>query len=207
MIICGYNSITEKLDGKIIDLEVKDNNRFIHGDPSDENTLKKAGIENENVIIIATEDDNKNIFITLLARKLNEEIKIGVIIKKLENVEKCYRAGADYVILESEIIGKEILSSLLSPRVANLVDRIVISQDLQIFSMIVGKDYWGKRIMDTDIRRKIGTIIGIRRNKKIIYNPSPDFILKEGDKLIFFGGEKEINRMREIMEQWISQKD
>ena len=207
MIICGYNSITEKLNGRIIDPNVEDGGRFIRGEITDEHVLKKLGIENEDVIIIATEDDNKNIFATLLARKINPGIRIGVVIRKMENVEKCYRAGADYVILESEIVGKEILSSLLSPKVANLVDRIVISHDLQIFSVSVWKNYWDKRILDTDIRGKIGTIIGIKRGKKIIYNPPPDFVLKKGDKLLFFGGEKEINRMREIMEQWILQKD
>ena len=207
MIICGYNHITEKLNGKIIDENVKEGGNFIRGDPADERVLKKAGIENEDVIIIATEDDEKNIFITLLARKMNPTIKIGVLIKSAENVEKCYRSGANYVILESDILGKEILSSLLSPRVANLIDRIIVSHDIHIFSIFLPREYWGKKIKDTDIREKIGTIIGVKRDGKLVYNPPPNFVLMKGDRLIFVGGEKEINRMREIMGQWILQRD
>ena len=207
MIICGYNSITEKLKGIIIDPDAPEGDRFIRGSPMDERVLREAGIENENVMVITTDDDNTNIFLVLLAKKLNPKIKIGVIIRKMENVEKCHRSGADYVILESEILGKEILNSLLSPRVANLMDRIIISQDLQIFSLTLPREYWGKKIRDTDIRSRMGTIIGIKRGKKIIKNPEPNFMLKKGDKLIFFGGEKEINRMKEIMAQWISQKE
>ncbi len=207
MIICGYNGITRGLQGKFIDENVPNGDGFVKGDPAKEDTLIMAGIREEDTLIIAVENDDKSIFITLLAKKLNPKIKIGAVVKKRETVSKIYKAGADYVVLESEMVGKEILRFLLAPKVAAFMDRIVISEDLQILGMHLPHKYAGRKIKDTDIRKKIGTILAIKRGEKIIRNPSPKFILKEGDVLIFLLQGKEINKIREIMGQWILQRD
>ena len=110
-------------------------------------------------------------------------------------------------MLESEMVGKEILRFLLSPRVAAFMDRIVLSEDLQILGMHLPEKYVGKKIKNTDIRRRIATIIAIKRGEKIIRNPSPETVLKKGDILIFLLQGKEINKIREIMGQWILHRD
>ncbi len=207
MLICGYNSITNKLDGKIIDENVKDGENFVKGDPADPQVLTNAGIKDEKIIIVATESDEKNIYITLLARNLNPKIKIAAIVKKRENVSKIYGAGADYVILESELLGKEILRYLLAPKVASFMDRIMVTEDIQLVGLKLPKVYEGKKLKDTDIRKKIGLVIAIRRGDEILKNPEPDIILKKGDILIFLLQGKEINKIRGIMGQWILRKD
>jgi Trk K+ transport system NAD-binding subunit len=93
LIICGYNELTREMKGIFVDENVPDGYGFIRGDPADAETLKKAGIENEEKMIIATESDEKNIFIALLAKELNPRIRIGAVVKKDENVGKMYRAG------------------------------------------------------------------------------------------------------------------
>jgi voltage-gated potassium channel len=207
MIICGYNGITRNLEGIFVDENVPTGKGFIRGNPAEEDVLLKAGIEREDTLIIAVENDEKSIFITLIAKKLNPKIKIGVVVKRAETVGKAYKAGADYVVLESEMVGKEILRFLLSPRVAAFMDRIVLSEDLQILGMHLPDKYVGKKIKDTDIRKRIATIIAIKRGDKIIRNPKPGMVLKKGDILIFLLQGKEINKIREIMGQWILHRD
>ncbi len=205
MLICGYNSITKRLEGKIID-ETAEGKNNIKADPSDPQVLIKAGIKKEDIVIIAMDNDEKNIYITLLARELNPKIKIAVVVKKKESVSKVYGAGADYVVLESELIGKEILRYLLAPKVASFMERVIVSEELQLIGMKLPKFYVDKRIKDTDIRKKIGLIIAIKRGEEIIRNPKPDTVLKEDDILIFLLQGKEINKIRGIMGQWILQK-
>lgn len=206
MLICGYNSITKLLGGKIIDENAEGKNS-IKGNPSDPQILIKAGIKKEGTIIISMDSDEKNIYVTLLARELNPKIKIAVVVKKKESVSKVYGAGADYVVLESEIVGKEILRYLLAPKVASFIERVIVSEELQLIGLKLPKVYVGKKIKDTDIRKKIGLIIAIKRGNELIKNPAPDTILNEGDILIFLLQGKEINKIRGIMGQWILQKD
>ena len=205
MLICGYNSITKLLGGKIIDENAEGKNN-IKGNPSDPQILIKAGIKKEDTIIIAMDSDEKNIYVTLLSRELNPKIKIAVVVKKKESVSKVYGAGADYAVLESEIVGKEILRYLLAPKVASFIERVIVSEELQLIGLKLPKFYVGKKIKDTDIRKKIGLIIAIKRGNDLIKNPAPDTILNEGDILIFLLQGKEINKIRGIMGQWILQK-
>ncbi len=187
MIICGYNEITRHLKGKFVDTNFdREDENFIWGNPEDPETLRRAGIEEEDTIIIATGDDSRNIYITLVARELNPLINVGVVLKKQENVEKAYKAGANNVLLESEIIGREILNSLLNPRAAELLNMVMFSEALNLYAIQVPARYIGRRLRDTDIRRRIGMVIAIKRGDKIIKNPSPSTILHRGDLLIFF---------------------
>ncbi len=187
MIVCGYNEITKNLDAKFIDTNFdEDRDNFIWGSPDDPETLKKAGIEDEDIIIIATDDDSKNIYVILLARTLNPWINIGVILKKQENVEKAYKAGANNVLLESDIMGREILNALLNPKAAELINTVMFSEKMNLYALQLPKRYANKKLKDTDIRRRVGTVIAIKRGKDIIKNPGPNTILKDGDVLIFF---------------------
>ncbi len=187
MIVCGYNEITKNLNAKFVDTSFPDNrDNFVWGDPESPEALKQAGIESEDTIIIATGDDAKNIYVTLMARNLNPWINIGVILKNQENVEKAKRAGANNVMVESEIIGREILNALLNPKVAELINQIMFSDTSNVYTFALPDRYAGKRLMDTDIRRRIGTVIAIKRGKDIIKNPGANTILKKGDVLVFF---------------------
>ncbi|NPA74858.1 MAG: TrkA family potassium uptake protein [Euryarchaeota archaeon] len=188
MIVCGYNEITKNLgNATFIDTGFPDDREnFVWGDPADPNVLKQAGIDNEDTIIIATEDDTKNIYITLLARELNPWINIGVILKKQENVEKARRAGANNVMVESVIIGKEILNALLNPKVAELISQVMFSESSNIYAFTLPEQYVNKKLKNTDIRRRVGTVIAIKRGKKILKNPGANTVLKKGDVLIFF---------------------
>jgi len=189
MIVCGYNNITKHLEAKFIDHSFdEERENFIWGNPEDPETLKKAGIEKEDILIAATGDDTRNIYITLLAKNLNPFINIGVILKKHENVEKAYRAGANNVLLESEIIGREILNSLLNPKAAELINMVMFSEELNLYAITLPRLYVGRRLRDTDIRERVGTVIAIKRGNKLLKNPGPKTLLNKGDILIFFKG-------------------
>ncbi len=187
MIVCGYNEITKNLKGKFVDTNFdREDENFIWGNPEDPDILKRAGIEKEDTVIIATGDDSRNIYITLIARNLNPLINIGVVLKKQENMEKAYKAGANNVLLESEIVGREILNALLNPKASELLNMVIFSESLNLYAIQVPARYVGRRLRDTDIRKRIGMVIAIKRGEKIIKNPSPSTILHRGDLLIFF---------------------
>ncbi len=206
MIILGYNEITENLPGKIVDINVPSGDKFIKGEPTDRDILKKIDIEHEDLVIIYLRNDEKNVLATLIVRDLNDRVKIAAIVEKAETVDKIYGAGADYVILESELLAKEIIRHLFIPQVANFMDRVILSDDLEILAIMAPKQYWGRKIQDTDIRERIGLIVAIKRDGKIIQSPQPQETIKGGDILLFLIKRKEINKIREMMGQWLLRK-
>lgn len=53
----------------------------------------------------------------------------------------------------------------------------------------------GRSIKELKLRTETGvTIIAIQRNNKIYHNPSPDYVLKPGDVLLFIGNKKDTNK-------------
>ncbi len=185
MIICGYNDSTMHLRGKFIDKNIPDGENFIRGDPKDMGVLKRAGIDREDVLIAATDDDVENLYIALIAKELNPRIRVCVVLKNDDYVESAKNIGVDYILLESEIVGREILKSLLSPMIAEMTTRIGVSDIMNFYSAPLPKIYHGKKLKQTDIRKRFGTVIAIKRGGKVIRNPSPEFILQEGDILVF----------------------
>ena len=92
------------------------------GNAEDETVLKKARIEEARFCIIALNDDDLNIFTTLMARNLNPSIRILARANEPASVEKLYRAGADYVALLPMIGGQTIARIILADTVTILLD-------------------------------------------------------------------------------------
>ncbi|HEY4389691.1 MAG TPA: NAD(P)-binding protein, partial [Ktedonobacteraceae bacterium] len=73
--------------------------------------LRTAGIQHAQCVLVATDNDAHNIFITLSARHLNGELFIVARANHTETEAKLKRAGADCV-LSPYIIGGHRMASL-----------------------------------------------------------------------------------------------
>lgn len=95
-------------------------------DPSDEEPLLRAGIEDALAAVAATENDANDAFAILTAKSLNVDVRIVAAATDRENVEKLRRAGADSVISPAVIGGHLLVESALGDEgVETLADRIV----------------------------------------------------------------------------------
>ncbi|ADC64876.1 TrkA-C domain protein [Ferroglobus placidus DSM 10642] len=72
---------------------------------------------------------------------------------------------------------------------------------LNIHKYVATKKVSGKSIKDLAIRKKTGvTVIAVSRDKKTIVNPSPDFVIKEGDVLLVIGESEQVKKFeKEIL--------
>jgi voltage-gated potassium channel len=141
VIVLGYGELSEPILG-----ELTDNHPFVivtpdgtlattltergynavAGDPSDEETLHRVGIEDARAVITATENDAEDALAVLTARQLNPNIRIVAAATDRENVDKLRRAGADTVISPAAIGGHLIVESAVGGGdVEALAERIV----------------------------------------------------------------------------------
>ncbi len=152
------------------------------GNAEDESTLTEARIEEANFCIVALNDDNVNIFTTLMARNLNNSIRILARANDHTSVDKLYRAGADYVSLLPMIGGQIIAGLVLSDIVKVILDlpggqKVVRKPVMHQFSRTSG---W---VADTTGVR----VLGIEGTTRSMVRPPRDEVLREGDSLIVVG--------------------
>ena len=159
------------------------------GNAEDEEVLKKARIEDARFCIVALNDDDVNIFTTLMARNLNPVIRILSRANDPASVQKLYRAGADYVALLPMIGGQTIARILLEGDVTILVDLpngdIVVMKRVTVISERSVRWYF----------RRTGTrIIGIEGPGRSIVAPSPDEVLLPGEDVVAVGDTEQLKK-------------
>jgi voltage-gated potassium channel len=177
----------------VVDSKKQDVEQVI-GNAEDEDVLKKARIEEARFCIVALNDDDVNIFTTLMARNLNPVIRILARANEPASVEKLYRAGADYVALLSMIGGQTIARIILADTVTILLelpnnDLVILKYSHTTYPRPV---HWFTR--KTGVR-----IIGIEAQGRSVVAPGPDEILTEGDAVIAVGNTEQLKKFIRLL--------
>jgi len=95
-------------------------------DPSDEEPLRRAGIQEARAVLVATNDDAQDALAVLTAAEMNPDIPIIAAATNRENIEKLRRAGADTVISPANIGGRLLVESALGAKgMESLADRLL----------------------------------------------------------------------------------
>jgi len=197
-IIAGFGDVGassyHELTGLGIDCVVIDRKKHpvseVVGNAEDEDILRKAHIEEAKFCIVALNDDDVNIFATLMARNLNPSLRILARANEAVSVDKLYRAGADYVALLPTIGGQVIAGVVLSDIVHIIINlpnnqKVVRKRVLQEISRNVE---W--------IEMKAGVkILGIEGLTRSVIRPDPAESIMEGDYLIAMGNVKNLKRL------------
>lgn len=85
-------------------------------DPSDEEPLRRVGVDRARALVAATNEDAQDAMAILTARELNRELNIVAAATERENVKKLKRAGADSVVSPATIGGHLLVQSALGQR-------------------------------------------------------------------------------------------
>jgi voltage-gated potassium channel len=142
-IICGDSPtawyITEELvktDRKVVLLapteeHIEQNRRALGdvlgviGDPSDDDILLEAGLQQAAGIIFCMENEKDNLLGVLTARRLAPAVRIVAASERLETPGKLRTAGADAVVSPNRIGGLRIASEMVRPVVVTFLDQML----------------------------------------------------------------------------------
>lgn len=175
--------------GMVIDQKSHDVPEVI-GNAENEQVLKAAGIEDAQFAIIALNDDDVNIFSTLMAWGMNPSMRILARANEPASVDKLYRAGADYVALLPAIGGQVIGKIVLS-------DEARILFDLPNGEMIILRRFMRKSVASVGwLNRKTGArILGIDQNGEGFVFPAPDTLCTTGCLLYVMGSRESLKKV------------
>ncbi len=190
--------LIERYEGDII---------FIEGDANEDDTLEKAKISKASSIIIAMPSDSANLFTVLTARQMNEKIHIISRASQESTVKKLKFAGANHVIMPDKIGGDHMASLLVAPDLVEFIDNLSVEGEntinLEEVSMAnLPSQYWGKTIIELDLRRQTGcNVIGFKPEKgDYVINPEATTVLSESCKIIVLGRPEQIKKLNTLFD-------
>ena len=180
---------------------------YLIGDGTDDDLLKKAGIEKANALITALPVDADNVFIVLSARGLNQKLQIISRASEESSYPKLRKAGADNVIMPDKIGGSHMATLVSKPDVIEFMD-FLSSEDGESVNMeSVPYDLLPPAIKDKPLRivmewNKTGVnCLGIKnKDGKFIINPPDETLVTEGCKVIVFGTRSQIADMKDNLD-------
>ena len=194
--------IVEQDAGKI-DRINDDGYIYVEGNAQEESVLKEAGIDRAKALICTLSSDQDNVFVTLIARDVTEDLFILVRTNQNSNRKKILRAGADKVISPYEIGADRMANVILRPNVNQFIEQFQKNtsddhafDEVKVFE---GSEMAGKTLMELGVRGKYEIlIIAVLSSEtgQMIFNPGSNQKINSGDSLIVLGDIKTIERFR-----------
>ncbi len=169
----------------------------IHGDASDEEILKSAGIERAKFFISVLPTDADNIYACLTAKELNPDIFVITRAFEPHSEKKLLKAGANKVISLHKLGALKIANAVSKPNVLDFFEIIseksVLPLSVEEVKIKENSRLSGVSLMNSGLREKYGImVIAIKRKNEVIFNPPPDIKLIPGDILIVLGDKEKI---------------
>ena len=219
-IICGYGRVGRRIahefrsagvpyvvidfNADVIRIAQRDGERYVEGSGTNDEDLRRAGLERARGLVAASDSDVDNLYITLSARAARPDLQIVARASTEDAATKLDRAGADRIVQPYATAGQEMAQLMLKPQVAAFLEIVSThaGPDLRFEEIVVTRasGQVGRTIRELRIRRDTGAVvITIRRSDGTFETtPSPDHALVEGDVLIAVGTETELRALEEL---------
>ena len=183
---------------KDISSQLSKQTTILYGDAIDSNLLKEAGASDAEVIITVTDDDEVNIFSSLLAKDLGCK-RTMAIVNNINYRSLSKKLDLDVLINPGNITTSAILQYVRRGKVKEIHDFGNDRGEIMEIEILPTTKFADKKISDLDIPE--GVVIGsIVRDDKVLF-PDENTTIFVKDKLIIFSEPasiKEIEKYSEV---------
>ena len=192
----GASFVVIDLDDGLVERMGADGVAYLIDDPTQESTLRRAGVARARGLVSAVDSDATNVYITLVARGMNPDLFIVARASEPGSDQRLLRAGADRVVSPFVASGRHMALVAMRPRVSDVVELDTAdasSMKLEEVRVDTESQLAGRRVGDV-----LGSVpvLAIRHTGgQISANPSPDTTLQTGD-LVLVLGEAELAAIR-----------
>ena len=168
--------------------EIEDANRMglagVIGDARREDVLRDAATERAAKIIVATNEDDTSVLVTLTARRLAPHAEIVAAAREAANAQILRQSGASSVIPTAESAGHLMALSLISPVAGTLMEDLLDSgRGLEIIQRTISKAELGVSPGEIDAQGEIVLAV-IRDGTTHRFDVSDIRVLQKGDELV-----------------------
>ncbi|HWZ58874.1 MAG TPA: potassium channel protein [Gemmatimonadaceae bacterium] len=218
-IVCGYGRVGHEITAELhrrkrqAVLVDRDPERFdahngqtpyVVGDASDDDVLRRVGIERARGLVVTTSDDADNLFVTVSARALNPSATIVARCNQSSSESKLMHGGASSIVSPLVIGGQYMATHLVYPNVSEFMNLMARPEEhdawVEEVTVEPGSTLIGRPIGEGVSRAGSGvTVIAVRQSTatRVAPNPHPDVVLAPGDVLIALGNRADLARLAE----------
>jgi voltage-gated potassium channel len=221
IVICGYGRVGRRIADELrtgeipyVVLDFSDDavaaaaerdDLFIQGTGTEDEDLEQAGIDRARGLIVASDSDADNLYITLSARSRRPELSIVARATDEDAEKKLRLAGADRVVLPYATAGRVMANLMVRPQVAAFVNVLTsVGADLSFEEIEVRAEcgQGGKTIRELDIFERTGAyVVAVRKEDgSFDTRPSKDTVLETGDVIVGVGAADEIRALENLFE-------
>ncbi len=179
---------------------------YIEGSGAEDEDLDRAGIDRARGILIASDDDGDNMYITLSAKSRRPDLTVIARASTEEAERKLRLAGADRVVTPYATAGRVMAQLMVKPQVASFLNSLTSSdQPGMSFEEIEVKSTCGAvglTIGELDVATRTGAnIVAVRKHGgRLEVRPTKDTVLEEADVLVGVGSPEEIRKLEQMFE-------
>jgi len=215
-IVCGYGRVGRQIveefgrEGRqmvVIDVNQASltdasaaGNWVVYGNATEDDTLRRAGIERARGLITAVASDADNIFVTLSARALRPDLPIVARANQADAIPKLRRAGATQVVSPYAMAGTQMARLALRPSTVDFVETLMrgAEGDLLLEDVRVGRGspVVGLNLEQTSQRFASGILLlAVQRDGTMHAPPPPDLTLHPGDVIAVVGSASQLRAL------------
>lgn len=160
----------------------------------DPEVIKSLGGRNLDGAVVAI---SENIGTSIMATIMAKEIEIPYVLAKAQsaihaNILK--KVGADAIVHPEKEMGNRVARNLVS---GNFTDWIELSPDYSLVETEIPEEWIGKRLVDLQIREKLGiNVVGIIENNIINVTINPNQVLEKNLILILIGANEILEKLK-----------
>jgi voltage-gated potassium channel len=222
IIVCGYGRVGRRAGEELreagfpyvvldfgaeaLEHAREDDVLFVDGSGSEDDDLVKAGIDRARGMIVASDDDGDNLYITLSVKSRRPDVTVIARGSSEEAERKLKLAGADRVVTPYTTAGRVMAQLMIKPQVSSFVNAMTSSEapdlNFEEIEVTASSGAAGRTIGSLSISTKTGAnIVAVRKHGGALeLRPTKDTLLEESDVIVGLGSPAEIKKLEVMFE-------
>jgi len=161
------------------------------GDMLDPEVLRRAPIAQAQAVILALDTDSATLFATTILKDFAPDVPVIARVNQAENVDRIYRAGADFALSISQVSAQMLARHLLGE------EAVEVDEHLKVQKVPVGP-LIGHHPSDLRVRERTGcSVVAVERGDEAILEFGREFRFEAGDTIFVSGTAEAVRRFED----------
>jgi trk system potassium uptake protein TrkA len=162
------------------------------GDSTNQEFMESLGVDNYDVCIVAIGDNFQSSLETAFLLKELGAKKVIARASKGTQEKILLRNGADQVVYPEKQLAAWCAITCTSD---SIMDYIALNKEFAIFEMAVPSEWYGRSVIEIDIRKKYGiNILGIMKDEQLNTYILPDTVFEPNTSVLVLGTDKAVHK-------------
>lgn len=199
-LVCGYGEVGQKVvqllrdageEVRVIDREGGEGVDVV-GDVLDPRVLEEAQVQESRAAILALDTDSATLFATVILKDLAPQLSVIARVNQAENVERIYRAGADFALSISQVSGQMLAQKLLGE------EAVALDPQLKLVRLEAPAGLVDERLGELRIRERTrASVVAVERGEEVLVELGPDFRFRPRDAVYICGSNAAVRDFQE----------